>query len=98
MKMQDWSSFRILLAVAAMLLMIYLASFLTGCTRETVREVPVPARIPSLCTSECPLTEAAKPATNGELAEAWAARGEAIACYKARQACVREMAAPPGGK
>lgn len=66
-----------------------------GCVpRETIREVIVPARIPALCTSECPEPKGT-PTTNGELAEAWAARGEAIACYKARQQCVLEMTQTP---
>lgn len=65
--------------------------FLVGCApKEIIREVVVPARIPSLCTAACPAPEG-KPTTNGELAEAWAARGETIDCYKARQACVLEM-------
>lgn len=65
--------------------------FLVGCApKEVIREVVVPARIPSLCTAACPAPEG-KPTTNGELAEAWAARGETIDCYKARQACVLEM-------
>ena len=65
--------------------------FLVGCVpKEIIREVVVPARIPSLCTAACPAPEG-KPTTNGELAEAWAARGETIDCYKARQACVLEM-------
>lgn len=67
----------------------------SGCgTRETIREVLVPVRVPELCVSACP-EPTTTPATNGELAEAWAARGEALACYKARQACVREMMGAP---
>jgi hypothetical protein len=71
--------------------LVLVAIALAGCVpRETIREVIVPARIPSLCTAACPAPEG-KPTTNGELAEAWAARGETIECYKARQACVIEM-------
>jgi hypothetical protein len=74
------------------------AALLSACgTREIVREVIVPAQIPSLCTSACP-EPAGTPTTNGELAEAWAARGEAIACYRARQACVVEMTSKPPPK
>ena len=71
--------------------LVVTVALLMGCApREIVREVIVPARIPSLCTSACPEPEGT-PTTNGELAEAWAARGEALACYRGRQACVREM-------
>ncbi len=71
--------------------LLVLTFFLAGCfPKEIIREVVVPARIPSLCTAACPASEG-KPVTNGELAEAWAARGETIDCYKARQACVLEM-------
>jgi len=79
-------------------LVLAVVGVLGGCvSRETVREVLVPAPIPSLCTSACPAPEGV-PKTNGELAEAWAARGEAIQCYIARQACVREMVAKPDAK
>ena len=92
--MKFLSQMRIVLVALVMLLMIYLTSFLTGCTREIVREVSVPARVPSLCTMACPAPEGT-PATNGELAEAWAARGETIQCYRSRQQCVIEMTHKP---
>jgi len=59
-----------------------------------VIEKPVPATVPSLCITECPAPESV-PATNGELAVQWRERGEAIDCYKARQACVRELVRVP---
>jgi hypothetical protein len=75
-----------------------IALLMAGCVpREIVREVIVPARIPSLCTTDCPVPEGI-PATNGELAESWASRGEALACYRARMACVREMTDDRSGR
>lgn len=77
---------------------VIVSTVLAGCMpREIVREVAVPAVIPSLCTTACPAPEG-KPTTNGELAEAWAARGDTIECYKARQACVIEMTRRPEKK
>jgi len=77
---------------------LILSFFVSGCaTKEVIREVTVPAQLPTLCVSECPAPEGT-PHNNGELAEAWAARGETISCYKARQACVREMTQTIGEK
>jgi len=61
---------------------------------ERVVEKPVPATVPSLCVTECPAPDGV-PATNGALAVQWRERGEAIECYKARQACVRELVRIP---
>lgn len=69
-------------------------ALLAGCVTERVIEKPVPAAVPSLCVTECPAPEGV-PATNGELAVQWRERGEAIDCYKARQACVRELVKVP---
>jgi hypothetical protein len=69
-------------------------ALLAGCVTERVIEKPVPATVPSLCVTECPAPEGV-PATNGELAVQWRERGEAIECFKARQACVRELVRVP---
>lgn len=69
-------------------------ALLAGCVTERVIEKPVPATVPSLCVTECPTPEGV-PATNGELAVQWRERGEAIECFKARQACVRELVRVP---
>ena len=66
---------------------------LVGCTTERVIERPVPVKIPTLCLTACPYPDRI-PATNGELAEDWRARGDALGCYAARMDCVRELAAP----
>jgi len=70
-------------------------SALTGCalTKERVIERPVPVKIPSLCLTACPYPDRI-PATNGELAEDWRARGDALGCYESRLQCVREMTQP----
>lgn len=67
---------------------------LTGCVREIVREVPVPATVPTLCVTACPWSQET-PATNGALAEAWKERGDALVCMESRQACVREVTKTP---
>jgi len=67
---------------------------LVGCTTERIIERPVPVKIPSLCLTDCPYPDRI-PATNGELAEDWRARGDALECYASRIACVREMTQPP---
>lgn len=77
---------RLILAIASL--------SLGGCTTERIIEKPVPATVPSLCVTECPAPEGT-PTTNGELAVQWRERGEAIACYQARQACVRELVRAP---
>ena len=64
---------------------------LVGCVTHEVREVPVQIKPPTLCVTDCPAPEGV-PTTNGELAEAWRARGEAIDCYAARMQCIRELA------
>ena len=63
---------------------------LSGCTVERVIERPVPAKIPSLCLTDCPYSTE-KPATNGDLALQWRERGDALTCYKSRLECVREL-------
>lgn len=70
-------------------------ALLGGCVTERVIEKPVPATVPSMCVAECPAPEG-QPTTNGELAVQWRERGETIACYRARQACVRELVTLPG--
>ena len=70
--------------------MLVFLLLLTGCTVERVIERPVPAKIPSLCLTDCPYPERT-PATNGELAEDWRARGDALTCYQSRLECVREL-------
>jgi hypothetical protein len=69
---------------------------LAGCsTTEVVREVQVPVKIPSLCTTECAISKEAsldtQPPTNGALADAWKERGTVIECYRDRMQCVIEM-------
>jgi hypothetical protein len=66
---------------------------LTGCATERIIERPVPVKIPSLCLTACPYPDRI-PATNGELAEDWRARGDALACYESRLQCVKEMTQP----
>ena len=77
-----------------LLICIGLVVALTGCVTERVIERPVPATVPSLCVTECPYP-VKTPATNGELAESWRDRGEALECYAARMACVRELVRVP---
>ena len=64
---------------------------LSGCTTERIIERPVPIQPPSLCLQSCPVPEG-QPATNGELLERYQVQREALACYEARLACVREVA------
>lgn len=66
---------------------------LAGCVTERVVERPVPVKLPSICTSDCPVPETV-PVTNGDLLVSWRERGEALACYRIRLACVREMTTP----
>ena len=63
---------------------------LTGCTTERIIERPVPIQPPSLCLQSCPYSTE-NPQTNGQLLEAFQARGEALACMESRLACIREM-------
>lgn len=63
---------------------------LAGCVTHEIREVPVPIKPPTLCVTDCPWP-AEIPTTNGQLAESWRARGEALECYAARMQCVREL-------
>jgi hypothetical protein len=56
---------------------------------ERVERVPVPAE----CLQPC-AEPAGVPGTNGELLEAYAARGEALACYRARVECVEAVTGP----
>jgi hypothetical protein len=58
-----------------------------------VIERPTPVKIPSLCLTACPYSTE-KPVTNGDLALQWRERGDALACYESRMACVKEMTQP----
>jgi hypothetical protein len=67
---------------------------LTGCVTERIIERPVPIQPPSLCLTDCPVPEGV-PETNGALLESWQAHREAVACFRARQQCIREMVTAP---
>jgi hypothetical protein len=84
----NYATYRKTAAVA-----VIAATLSYGCTTERVIERPVPVKVPSLCLTACPYPERV-PQTNGELAEDWRARGEALVCYSSRLECVRELVAP----
>lgn len=67
---------------------------LTGCVTERIIERPVPIQPPSLCLTDCPVPDTV-PTTNGALLESWQAHREAVACFRARQQCIREMVTAP---
>jgi hypothetical protein len=67
---------------------------LSGCVTERIIERPVPIQPPSLCLTDCPVPDGA-PETNGALLESWQAHREAVACFRSRQQCVREMVSAP---
>lgn len=71
---------------------------LAGCQHapvERVIERPTFVPLPAGCMADCPYGGPERIQRNGELLEAWRARGEQIQCLQARLTCVRELQPKP---
>jgi hypothetical protein len=78
--------------------LLFLAGWLAGCQHapvERVIERPTFVPLPAGCLADCPYQGPVQLQRNGELLEAWRARGEQVECLQARLQCVRELQPKP---